>query len=76
MTRRLAADEEPVLAADDYLTHSSLGRVVVDREIAVVEITIQRGPLIQRVRRGFARQTLGKKHFSIEPLLQIIQQRA
>ena len=74
MAGRFAADEHPVLATDGDGTHGSLGRVVVNRQVTVVKRAIQRGPLIERVRRRFARQAFGKEHFGVELCLQIVQQ--
>ncbi|MEZ6113438.1 MAG: hypothetical protein R3C99_20860 [Pirellulaceae bacterium] len=44
----LAADEQPVLAANGYRLHTTFGDIV--SKIAVVDITIQGDPLIASVR--------------------------
>ncbi len=54
----LAADEHPVFSSYGHRAHRPFGRVVIDRQVAVFEIAIQRSPLVERVRGRFARQAL------------------
>ena len=57
---RFAADEHPVHATNRHRTNGSSGSVIIDRQVAVFELAIQRGPLIERVRRRFAGQAFGR----------------
>ena len=67
MAGRFAADEHPVLATDCDGTHGPFGSVVVDRQIAIFEISVERIPLIEGIRGRFAGQALRKKRFCIKP---------
>jgi hypothetical protein len=69
-----AADKHPVLAADRDGPHGKFGCVVVDRQIAIFEISGHRIPLIERIRGRLAGQTLRKKRLCNKPFLQIVQQ--
>ena len=40
MSGALAADEQPVLAADGDGAHGTLGEVVVETQIAILHVTI------------------------------------
>lgn len=55
----VVSQEEPVFAANSDSSQSLFGGVVVDVEIAVVEVADERGPVVQRVVHGFADGTLG-----------------
>ena len=67
MAGRFAADKHPVLAADRDGPHGTFGGIVVDRQIAIFEISVQRIPLIERIRGRFAGQALRKKRLCIKP---------
>ena len=45
----VAAKEDPVVAADRDAANAPLGAVVVDLQIAILAVAVQRGPVLQRV---------------------------
>ena len=68
----VGAEEEPVLAADGERLDRSFGDVVIDGEIAVSGVDVDRGPLIACISDGLAQGTFrqGIHRDLIEPLFQ------
>ena len=55
----VVSQEEPVFAANSDSSQSLFGGVVVDVEIAVVEVGGESNPVVHRVVNGFVYGTLG-----------------
>ena len=53
-----AATEQPVLSAEADLTHELFAQVVVDRQVRVVQVTSQLGPVIASVVQRLAKIAL------------------
>lgn len=75
MASLLTADEQPVLASDRDRTHGTLGEVVVNRQVPIFDVPVQRHPLVARIRCRLAEQALGLKRFLLQPLSEFFQQR-
>jgi len=61
-----AAGEPQVFWPIANRTHRPFRLGVTDRQIAIFEIAIQHGPLIERIRRHFVGQALRKKDFWLQ----------
>ena len=73
----VAADEEPVLAADGLTPELALAAVVVEPEPTVVEKARERNALIARVGHCLADRTLGQdlRLFVIDPSEEAVEHR-
>jgi hypothetical protein len=60
-TRRVAAQEQPVLPPDGLIPQPSLRHVVVDRRPIVFCVTAQRLPLVQSIRHCLCQRRLGQQ---------------
>src|ERR1700728_777561 len=68
----VAAKEDPVAAADGDSADRALGCVVVDFQVPIVTVTIQRRPILQRVTHGAPRRAL-RQDFCLD-LFQVVTQ--
>ena len=76
-TSPVAAGKQPVLSAQHDGPNRVLGRVVVDVQVAVVAVTRQRRPVVQRVADGLADRALGQDRnlLLLKPLLDLFKTR-
>ena len=67
--------EQPIFSSRGNRSHRTLCRVVVDRQVAILDVAIQRIPLVASRGRCLANQTLGQERLRFKPLLELIEQR-
>ena len=75
MARLRAADEQPVFATDRDGFHGAFGGVVVDAQVAVLDVTVQSLPLVAGVGCGLGDDALREELLAVGPRLEIGQQR-